>query len=1418
MAPSQPPQSVETVVQLLRWRSEVAEPGDGFAFLNADGDVDARLSFQRLETRARAIASTISDRFDPGDRALLLYPPSLEYVEAFFGCLFAGVIAVPAYPPNPNQLERTLPRLEGIVADADAAAALATGPIKQMAEAVASQADELAALDWIATDAISDDGDGDFTPPDVDGDTLAFLQYTSGSTGAPKGVMVDHRVLMKNQALIESAFKAGDEDVGVNWLPLYHDMGLLGAIIQPVYCGCDSVLMSPLDFLKRPPLWVEAISKFGGTMSTAPNFAYDLVVRKTPPDMVDELDLSSWKGACNGAEPVRKETMDRFADYFADCGFDKRAFMPAYGLAEVGLIVSATPRDEPPDAVEIDDTSHVPCGRLLGDFDAAIVDPDSHRRMPDGEVGEVWLKDGSVARGYWDKPKVNTEVFEASIPGEPGRYLRTGDLGAMVDDRLIITGRLKDVIVIRGVNHYPHDIEVTVESVDTSLRPGCGAAFSVEDDNAPKLVIVQEVRPGDVDDPEELIRRIRQAVSQTHRVAPTEVVLIEPRTIEKTSSGKIRRFAVREDYLAGDLNEIASGGAAASADSGEETASETGSEAVESQAAIERWLVERVASEADLSDTEIDADAPFSAYGIDSADAVGIVGELERWLGADVSATALYDFPTIAALARHLSEDEPPPQAAASHTNYGGDVDDQRAVAIVGMACRFPGADGIDAFWELIESGEDAFDTVPESRWEPETFSDPEIAGFDAIATDRGGYVDDLERFDAGLFGIAPKEARAMDPQQRMVLETTWHALEDAGWPTERLAGTSTGVFVGQSGSDFARLYQGPPVRAGSGIAPSITANRLSYLLNLRGPSVTVDTACSSSLVALDQALMQIRSGRCDRAIVGGVNAILAPDMTQAFSRARMLSPEGICRVFDEAADGYVRGEGCGVVALMPLAEAKRRGCQIRAVIRGGATNQDGRTNGLTAPSGTAQREVIERAWEDAGVDPSTVEAVEAHGTGTELGDAIEVQSLRDVFGCSKRTDRPLRLGSVKAQIGHLEAAAGIAGVIKAALVVDRGRIGPQANFESPNPACDFDEGGLVVPREPFEWPGADADGPPRRMGVSAFGFGGTNAHVVVEQPPVISTASNREDSGNSGDFGLVGIGTVDTTHLAAWVEAMVGDDEMWSSVDSIVDLGWSLGRCRTAGSARIGFVAESPRDARDKLRKLAAGDIDERAVETGGTTPRVGLAIGDLDPETTRQLRDDLPAFQRAFDDTLQRLEDLGESMSMEQLDDGARREVRFVRFVTQLAILETFDEWGVTFEAVRGSHTAELAADVFSKKRSVSDALEAVGQPDSGDKSDDTVWFDDVERPGTDVGVAFGTDDPTARNENTGDTTWLFASEGGGDSLIEIAAGLWELNCGIRRCAVNSGGRRVDLPKTPLIRRRYWPDGQLRRIEPGE
>ena len=425
-------------------------------------------------------------------------------------------------------------------------------------------------------------------------------------------------------------------------------------------------------------------------------------------------------------------------------------------------------------------------------------------------------------------------------------------------------------------------------------------------------------------------------------------------------------------------------------------------------------------------------------------------------------------------------------------------------LAIVGMSCRFPGgADNPDTCWELLANGRDATRDVPPDRWDVAAHFDPQPGAPGRMYTRRGGFLDRVDGFDAAFFEISPREAVSLDPQQRLLLEVAWEALEDAGHPPERLTHTRAGVFVGITTTDYFRLLSQSPelldAYAGTGNTLNAAAGRLSYVLGLNGPSLAVDTACSSSLVAVHLACQSLRAGECDVALAGGVNLILSPDGTIALCQAKMLAPDGRCKTFDSRADGYARGEGCAVVVLKRLSDAHADGDRILACIRGSAVNQDGATSGFTVPNGVAQQALLREALRNARLEPGDIDYVEAHGTGTSLGDPIELTALAEVLGHDRSEARPLVVGSVKTNVGHLESAAGIAGLIKVVLALQHATIPPHLHFEQPNAHFDWPRH-LIVPTSARPWP---TTGMPRRAGVSAFGASGTNAHVIVEEAPV---------------------------------------------------------------------------------------------------------------------------------------------------------------------------------------------------------------------------------------------------------------------------------------------------------------------------
>lgn len=564
---------METAVRCLNWvellrQRALDEPGRlAFGFMSSSVDDEVRNTYAQLDQAARKIGAALQQAGMSGERAALLYQPGPEYICALMGCWYGGVVAVPLYAPRQNA---SYARVLQVMASARATVLLSSDKVLATLDLAEWETLKQAGLRWLATDTLPSSLAGEWKMPDINADTLAVLQYTSGSTGQPKGVQLCHRHLLHNSRMLARAMGCGRDSVGVIWIPPYHDMGLIGGVLQPIYSGFPVHLMSPATFLQRPVRWLEAISKYRGTISVAPNFAYEQCVRRIRPEQLAKLDLSSWQVAGNGAEPVRAGTMREFSQTFGPAGFDARAFFPCYGMAEATLYVAGSPAfsgarvlrasrralnngvvlaQAGSDAVEL-----VSSGTVAPEMQVRIVDPASGRECGAGQVGEIWIAGGSVAAGYWEQRGATIDTFQAHLPGSACHWLRSGDLGSLVDGELYVTGRLKDLIIIGGQNHYPHDIEATIDGMHPALRPHGVAAFSIEHPAGEQLGIVLELERNALSsDVASIAALVRDLVSRRHQLQVDRLAFVRPGGIPRTSSGKIQRYLTRQRLLQGEL-------------------------------------------------------------------------------------------------------------------------------------------------------------------------------------------------------------------------------------------------------------------------------------------------------------------------------------------------------------------------------------------------------------------------------------------------------------------------------------------------------------------------------------------------------------------------------------------------------------------------------------------------------------------------------------------------------------------------------------------------------------------------------------------------------------------------------------------------------------------------------------------------
>ncbi len=1355
--PSSPVES-RTFCQLLRARAE--EHGDRrvCTFL-VDGDAsESVLTYRELDYRARQIAGWLQAHDSVGKPVLLVYPQSLDFIAAFFGCLYAGAIAVPAYPPRRN---RRATRICRMVTDAHVDMALTTSELRGQIEGMLRDDPVLGRPRWQSTDALDPALAESWTAAPIDPQSLAFLQYTSGSIGDPKGVMVTHANLLENQRLICHSFCQDERIVCIGWLPLHHDMGLIGNLLHPLYLGGHFVFMSPVSFLQQPIRWLRAISKYRGTIGGGPNFGYELCVSGTTPQQRDGLDLSSLEVAFTGAERVQDKTLREFETAFAPYGFTRSAFCPCYGLAETTLITSGIVKGEPVVTVRLEPQSLtrgkvvparqfdaaatapappdaagkpvdlVSCGIPAPSVDVRIVDPETETECPPDRVGEIWVAGDTVTKGYWGKTELTQETFQATLAHQqhaatPRHYLRTGDLGFLREGHLYIAGRRKDLIIVRGGNHYPSDIEQTASASHDSLMPGSCAAFGVDVDGDERVVVVQEVYRSQLRsiNHREVCESIRQAVVEDHLVPLHAILLVRPGTVPKTTSGKIQRREARRMFEAGEFSTVGVWQATdVPADSmpGDSisprddplsqrefiqldrlTASQQ-----EELTQLQEWILQRLSHHIGLPAHAIDTGQPFARYGMDSLKAVRMTGELEEHLGRSIAPTLLFDYPNVTALTRYLVLHETRTATARILRESSAEP-----IAVIGVGCRFPKSNSPASFWKLLQEGRDAIGPVPVSRWGESLQHISDRAVRERHPVTCGGFLEHIDLFDANLFGINAREAEEMDPQQRLLLHAAWETFEHAGISIDSLAGSQTGVFLGVSGNEYAHLQSmcrhSPNIYRATGNSLAVIANRVSFLFDFQGPSWTVDTACSSSLVAVHQAVVSLRRGECNLALAGGISLIVSPDTTSSLNQSGMLSATGRCHAFSSDADGFVRGEGCGVVLLKRLSDAQAAGDRILCLVRGSAVNQDGRSNGLTAPNGLAQQAVLRSALADAQLQPGDVDYIEAHGTGTPLGDPIEMGALAGVFAADRAPQQPLSVGSVKTNIGHLEGAAGIAGLIKVCLALQQGALPPHLHFTQPSPHIDWNWP-LRIPTTLTPWPAGER---PRRAGVSSFGFGGTNAHVIVEEAPQTAAAQPTPEESPAS---LLVLSAKTPTALTAQARQYAQVVQQLP----LADLCYTAAVGRAHFPYRLAVPAEDPRQLYQALQQFGQQEGTPPELQQGQIARECTVACvfggqGGQVRGAGRALYQQNGTFRTLLEQTLEQASgywprDL-RPVLWEEPADGQQVDIQPALFCLQVSMARLWQHYGLRPRAVLGHSLGEYAAAWLAGVFSLDAALRLV------------------------------------------------------------------------------------------------------------
>ncbi|HHK5566515.1 TPA: SDR family NAD(P)-dependent oxidoreductase [Bacillus thuringiensis] len=946
---------------------------------------------------------------------------------------------------------------------------------------------------------------------------IAYIQFSSGSTGNPKGVIIQNSNVFANVFGTIESMNMDNTNKFLSWKPLTHDFGMVMFHLLPIILGVNQYHIPVKTYVRSPSIWFDKVDEYRITNLGTPSFGMQhflKIMKRRKPNR--EWDLSCVKNIMMGAEQISFNLCKEFVALLGKYNLNEKSLVPGYGLAEATLAVTLAKNNTSmithnlnrkhlnvgekiqycDEHTQKEGILFVELGKPFHNIDIKITD-DQGNDLQEHTIGHIKVKGACVSKGYYNDEARTEEVFTKD------EWLNTGDVGFISNDKLVMIGRSKEIITVNGINYVCHDIEEVIrKNLDESGLNKYVACNGFNNGTRREQAIIFVYHKGDLETFVDKSLNIKKNIFEIVGLMIDEVIPISQ--IPKTTSGKIRRAELTKRYNNGEFNSIKE--KLNMLNDTKENLNHSENKML-SRDKVLGYIVELLEGMVGLKIN--DYNLPFTEYGMVSVNIPEFVNQVNQKFNISIPVSSLFDYTSVNKYTDYILN---------VLKNENGDMnrnvfemknadDDKNQVAIVGMSCRFPGgSNSPDEYWGLLVNGISCISDVPENRWDVEKYydSNPSVPG--KVYTNKGGFLNKpIDEFDAQFFNISPKEAMALDPQQRILLELTWEAFENASLDITRYYGTNTGVYIGISGEEYSFSHRNSgdlskiDAYSLTGATSSTACGRISYTFGFEGPSVSVDTACSSSLTGLHFACKAIESGEVDAAVVGGVNLILTPVANVGFSKLQALSPDGHSKTFDASANGYGRGEGAGVILLKKLSDAIEDNDNILGVIRGTSINQDGKSNGLTAPNGQSQKMVIKRALKNANLTDLDIDYVETHGTGTKLGDPIEVHAIADSYGINRKKADPLKIGSVKSNIGHLEAASGIASMIKVLLSFKNDIIPGNLNFQEPNPFINWDASAVEVVAKHTPW---NSDHKLRIAGINGFGFGGSNAHIIVQESP----------------------------------------------------------------------------------------------------------------------------------------------------------------------------------------------------------------------------------------------------------------------------------------------------------------------------
>src|SRR5919199_1366796 len=1118
-------------------RAAQFQPAKGIVYIQADGSEQFQSYGDLLQEAQRIMEGLRKLGLKPQDKVIFQLDCNQDFIPAFWGCVLGGFVPVPiAVAPTYEQPNSTTSKLQNAWEMLGQPIVLTSA---RLAPAVRSLSERLK-LEHFQVEAIDDlrGCQPNCNYPISQPNDLTLVVLTSGTTGISKAVMLSHHNLLSGTAGIIQMHSFDSQDISLNWLPLNHVAGLVMFHIRDVYACCQQIHAPTEIVLKNPLKWIDWISHYRATVTWAPNFAFGFVKLHGEEIGQGHWDLSSMRYFINAGEVIVDKTARRFMELLCPHKLPPTAMRPTWGMSELstGVIFSDNFTFE----ATRENASFVELGTPIPGVSLRIVD-DQEQVVEEDVIGHLEVKGFPVTSGYYQDPELNSQVFT-----EDG-WFKTGDIGFIREGHLTLTGRAKDIININAIKYSCYEIEATVEDVEhvsSSYTAAC--AVRPQGSETDRLAIFFNSSLSDEHQLAVQLKEIRSRVTRSFGVKPDYLIPLEKEAIPKTSIGKIQRSQLKNRFEAGEFNDIL-----------KQLTITTSSDAV----ALPKTEIERQIAQIwqdVLGREKVGIYENFFELGGHSLLLMQAQSKLQEYFAQTLSVVDLFKYPTIHALAKYLSKESTEKTAAqigqerAKHRNQRQAVGNAD-VAVIGMSCRFPGADNIEQYWQNLREGVESItffsdEELLESGVNPALLNNPNYVKASPILSD-------VESFDAEFFGYPAKEAQLMDPQQRLLHECAWESLEDAGYNPLTYSG-AIGLYAGASTNTYwlnnifpnrHQLDANDDLRVATvdsmGGLQMMIANdkdylttRVSYKLNLTGPSVNVQTACSTSLVAIHMAIMRLLNGECDMVLAGGVSVQVPSQIGHLYQDGMIVSPDGHCRPFDAEARGTIFGSGVGLVVLKRLEEAIADGDRIYAVIKGSAINNDGATKvGYTAPKGDGQAAVATEAMAMAGVEAQTITYVETHGTGTVLGDPIEIEGLTQAFRSSIEKKNFCAIGSVKTNVGHLQIASGIVGFIKTALALHHKLLPPSLHFATPNPKIDFANSPFYVNTKLSEW---KTEGIPRRAGVNSLGIGGTNAHVILEEAPceergrVLSTSSPTLQHSFESDSEALLLAADRTVHL----------------------------------------------------------------------------------------------------------------------------------------------------------------------------------------------------------------------------------------------------------------------------------------------